>query len=106
MKKIIVQTLVLLGLSVTFAAKVHAQGTTFSYQGRVADTNGPLNSTVAMEFRIYETPAAGAALWAETHSSIAVTNGLFSAVLGQSTPVDGSLFDGGPRWLGISINGG
>jgi trimeric autotransporter adhesin len=85
---------------------VTAQGAVTTYQGRLTDNNGPVNATVALEFRLYPTPAGGSALWTEQHGSIAISNGLFTVVLGQSNPLDGTLFDGSDRWLGISVNGG
>jgi hypothetical protein len=105
MKKIIHPTLTLLSLCLGLVTELCAQDTTFTYQGRLSNTNGPINGTAVIEFRIYATEAGGTPLWSETHAAVPVTNGLFSVALAQNTPVGATLFDGGPRWLGISING-
>jgi hypothetical protein len=87
------------------AVELHGQGSVFTFQGRLNDTNGPLNTNAAMIVRIYAVSSGGAALWQETQSSVPVTNGLFSVALGQSVPVDASILNGNARWLGISVNG-
>src|SRR5687767_10416460 len=103
MKTFILQKLIILAcVGSAFAA--FAQDTTFTYQGRVADTNGPLNGATAMEFRLYATATGGTPLWQETHPSIPVTNGLFSVTLGASATADATIFNGDKRWLGISVN--
>src|SRR5688572_30513085 len=89
----------------TFNPSMHGQDATFTYQGRVSDTNGALNGTASIVFRLYATAAFGGPLWLETHPSVPVSNGLFSVTLGRTTPVDQDIFDGSPRWLGISVNG-
>ena len=38
-------------------------------------------------FRLYNVASGGTALWSETHASLAVTNGLFDVLLGESTPI-------------------
>src|SRR5687767_6832308 len=86
-------------------AELRGQGTSFTYQGRIMDTDGSLNGAASMVFRLYATPTFGVPLWGEAHASIPVSNGLFSITLGRNSPVDETIFNGAPRWLGISVNG-
>src|SRR5687767_10291469 len=88
------------------AAGAQAQGAAFTYQGRLMDTNGVINGSAAMVFRLYATVLGGAPLWQETHNSIPVSNGLFSVILGRGLAADETIFTGAARWLGISVNGG
>ncbi|MBN2355077.1 hypothetical protein JXO59_03130, partial [candidate division KSB1 bacterium] len=77
---------------------------TISYQGILTDASGVAisDSTCQMTFRLYAGEQGGVTLWSETQT-VAVNNGLFSAVLGQEQSFD-LLFDQ-PYWLGISIAG-
>jgi hypothetical protein len=83
-----------------------AQGTAFTYQGRLNDGGGPANGKYDLRFTIYDslnnpgTVIAGPI----TNSAIAVSNGLFTVTLDFGAGV----FAGGPRWLdiGVRTNGG
>ena len=80
-----------------------AQGTAFTYQGRLSDGSGPANGTYNFSFALYPTNVSGAPVGgALTNSSVAVTNGLFTTVLDF-----GSVFDGTAYWLeiGVQTNG-
>ena len=81
-----------------------AQGTAFTYQGRLNDGGAPANGTnYGMVFYLYDAPANGTALGNEGIVSVTVSNGLFTV------PLDfGSQFDGHSRWLEITVqkNGG
>ena len=80
-----------------------AQGTAFTYQGRLNDGSGPANGTYNFSFALYLTNVSGAPVGgALTKSSVAVTNGLFTTVLDF-----GSVFDGTAYWLeiGVQTNG-
>jgi hypothetical protein len=81
-----------------------AQGTAFSYQGRLNDGGQPANGTnYGMVFYLYNVPTGGTALGNLGIVSVTVSNGLFTV------PLDfGNQFDGTPRWLEISVqkNGG
>jgi hypothetical protein len=53
-----------------------------NYQGNLVDADGkPLDGIVTMSFAIYNDSTSGELLWAETHSSVTVVNGLFSVTL-------------------------
>ncbi len=47
---------------------------------------------------------AGISLWSESHPQVMVNDGVFSLIIGSSTPFDGIDFDG-RRFLGISLGG-
>ena len=75
------------------------------YQGRLLDpsTGNPKpNGNYNMTFRLYGVEAGGAALWSEARS-VFVSNGLFSTLLGQTTPLNLNHFDGRDLWLGITV---
>ena len=77
-----------------FPKKIH-------YQGMLQDAAGPMNRTVGATFRIYDTPTGGLPITQET-KQIEVSNGLFSIVLGEFSPLE-LPFDK-PYWLEISLD--
>ena len=75
-----------------------------NYQGRITNTGGfPFNGTYNLTFTIYDAPVGGANLWSETHNGVAVANGLFSIILGTTTPITTSTLSTDSRWLGITL---
>lgn len=76
---------------------------TINYQGYLTNPGGtPVNTTVVMTFRLYNTASAGTALYTETQLSVPVSNGSFNAVIGASTPIP-LPFDV-PYWLTVAVN--
>ncbi|MCP4112933.1 MAG: hypothetical protein GY749_46640 [Desulfobacteraceae bacterium] len=74
-----------------------------NYQGYLADTNrDPINESVSMTFRLYNTADGGNALWTETHANVTITNGIFSVVLGGVTNLAENLFME-ELYLGVSV---
>jgi len=85
-------------------ATLRAQGTTFTYQGRLFDGGPPANGTnYGMVFYLYDAASGGALLGNEGIVSVTVSNGLFTVPLNFD-----NVFNGGPRWLEITVqkNGG
>jgi len=85
--------------------KLHAQGSAFSYQGRLDAHGAPANGTFDFAFTLHDAPASGATFGPEvTTNGIPITNGLFSVVLDFGL----NAFNGGSRWLNIAVrtNGG
>ena len=81
-----------------------AQGTAFTYQGRLNDANGLASGSYDFQFGLYATNAGGAAIAGPvTNSAILVSNGLFLAAIGF-----GSVFNGTNYWLDVAVrtNGG
>lgn len=81
-----------------------AQGTDFTYQGRLLDAGLPANGAYDLTFGLFDDAAAGNQVGtAISETAVGVTNGLFTVVLDY-----GGNFPGAGRWLEISArtNGG
>ncbi|WP_425390263.1 tail fiber domain-containing protein [Ekhidna sp.] len=79
-------------------------GTVFSqklpFQGRLLDGGKPYTGSATIEFSITE-PA-----WSETISNISVTDGYYSVVLGETTPLPDTLFKESPEVImNLTVNG-
>jgi len=75
---------------------------TMNYQGYLTDSEGtPVNGTVDMTFSLYATSGGASALWWEDHS-VTVTDGVYSVVLGNTTPLSPSHFID-PLYLGVQV---
>ncbi len=73
---------------------------TMNYQGYLTDSNGdPVDGTVDITFKIYSVSSGGSHLWAETHNSVEVDDGIFNVIL---TGLTTTILDG-DRWLGIEV---
>lgn len=78
-----------------------------SYQGYIQTAAGaPLNGNVAVRFDITSDAGCASSLWNETHSSVTVTNGYFSAMLGSTTALSASLFSSATRYLKVQVDTG
>ncbi len=80
-----------------------------NYQGKLTNSVGaPVsNGTYNMEFKLYANNSTTTALWTETltgSDKVTVTNGLFSIMLGSTTPFTGVDFDQ-TLYLGVNIGG-
>ena len=84
---------------------LHAQGTTFTYQGRLQNNGSPASGNYDFTFALFNTnstsgsPIGGA----RAETNVGVTNGLFTV------PLDfGNVFTGQATWLSIGVrtNGG
>ena len=81
-----------------------AQGTAFTYQGRLNDAANPASGIYDLRFALYDAAGSGAQQGvALTNTATAVSNGLFTVTLDF-----GNQFPGGNRWLeiGVRTNGG
>jgi len=77
------------------------------YQGRLLDpdTGAPKgDGTYTMIFGVYAESTGGSPLWTEA-KDVAVSKGIFSTLLGDTTPFDTTIFNGQDLWLGISVGG-
>ena len=75
------------------------------YQGRLSDPDSgkPVeDGSYTMVLRLYSAASGGKPLWAEA-KDVTVQDGLFSTVLGDSTPLNQNLFNGRTLWLGIKV---
>ena len=80
-------------------AAANAQGTAFTYQGRLNDTNGPATGTYDLTFSLYRTNWAGIFAGPITNTAVGVTNGLFTVTLDFGP----TAFDGSPLALEIAV---
>ena len=81
-----------------------AQGTAFTYQGRLNDGATAASGIYDLRFAIYDAVSAGTQQGSTlTNSAVAVSNGLFTVTLDF-----GNQFPGANRWLeiGVRTNGG
>ena len=95
--------LVLLSTFTTFyvaqLSTVHAQGTAFTYQGRLNDGTNFAHGRYDLRFAIYDAATAGTRQGGLlTNSATVVSNGLFTVTLDF-----GNQFPGANRWLQISV---
>ncbi len=84
-----------------------AQVPTMHYQGRLLDpgTGKPkADGVYPMTFGLYTTSGGGAPIWSEI-KDVAVTNGIFSTMLGDTTLLNVGNFNGQDLWLGITLSG-
>ena len=75
------------------------------YQGRLTDPGTGLpvaDGSYTMVLRLYGEPSGGKSLWAEA-KDVPVRDGLFSTVLGDTTPLDQGLFNGSSLWLAVKV---
>ena len=79
-----------------------AQGTTFTYQGRLTDGSGPANGVYDLQFSLYDSASGGANLGTNFVEDMSVTNGLFTVPLDFGPGV----FDGSRRFLEIGVRPG
>ncbi|HZR16880.1 MAG TPA: tail fiber domain-containing protein [Verrucomicrobiae bacterium] len=92
--------LVLLCSSFGVPCSMVAQGTAFTYQGRLNDAVNPANGSYDLRFAIYDSASQGTLLAGPlTNSATAVNNGLFTVTIdfGQN------VFSGPIRWLEIGV---
>jgi hypothetical protein len=72
-------------------------------QGRLMNAAGePVAGSVNITFTLYGQLSGGVSLWTETQS-ITLDEGYFSARLGEATPLDPALFDGGELYLAVKV---
>ena len=78
-----------------------------NYQGRLADPTSGLpkaDGTYNITFKIYDAQTDGTLIWSEAQT-VAVSRGLFNVLLGSSTALSASDFDGTSRWLELEVEG-
>ena len=83
---------------------VFAQGTAFTYQGRLQNNGSPASGTYNLTFSLFGTNTTGVAIAGPvTNSAVFVTNGLFLVLIDFGSGV----FTGTTNWLqiGVETNG-
>jgi hypothetical protein len=96
----------LISISITLAFLVcvsttaSAQTTSFTYQGRLADSGTPVNANYDLQFALWNSLSAGAQIGStQTINSVAVSNGVFIVNLDFGA----SAFPGTNRFLEIAV---
>ena len=75
-----------------------------NYQGKLTTPAGAIiDTTVSIEFKIYDDSVGGTILWSETQSSARVENGIFSVYMGSVNPIPFDIWGSGPRYLGVTV---
>jgi len=80
---------------------------TFSYQGTLRQVDGALaNGQFQLTINLYNVPVAGTSLYNESFPAVAVTDGLFSIVIGDQAGkvLDPALFASPNIFLGVTVN--
>ena len=97
MKTKLLLVLALLGAFTYQLTTVHAQGTAFTYQGRLNANNAPATGNYDLTFTLFSASSgAGQVGTPVTNTATAVSNGLFTVTLDF-----GANFAGASRWLEI-----
>src|SRR5436190_12540036 len=96
--------ILLLGaLFLLIAIRCGAQGTAFTYQGRLMDGTNPAAGIYDLRFSIYDAPTGNSIVGtAIDRDDIGVTNGLFAVSLDFGS----AAFTGPARWLDIAVRPG
>src|SRR5207247_1295137 len=71
-----------------------AQGTAFTYQGRLDKAGAPTTGLFDFQFGLYDAPTGGNLLSSEDLDGVPVTNGLFTVTLDFGA----NAFNGQARW--------
>lgn len=76
-----------------------AQGTAFTYQGRLTDNGSPASGLYDLRFSVWDASTNGTRLAGLSNAAVAVSGGLFTTTLDFGPGV----FSGPDRWLQISV---
>ncbi|MEA3340769.1 MAG: hypothetical protein U9R15_12435, partial [Chloroflexota bacterium] len=69
------------------------------YQGVLRDSSGnPINGAHTLTFTLQACPWFCGPVWSEVHTNVPITDGLFSVVLGETSPLTPGLFTGYTGW--------
>src|SRR5215469_6750686 len=98
-------TLILIGVAAACSLFIavnpaFAQGTAFTYQGRLNDNGGPANGTYDFRFRLAVDPLANNYIGSSySTNGLPVANGLFSATMDFGP----GIFTGSNYWLEVDV---
>ena len=88
-----------LTLLLASACWLNAQGTAFTYQGRLTDGGLPATGTYDLQFNLWDSGVDGSRVVSPISvPAVTVSNGLFTVTLDF-----GGVFNGGDRWLAINV---
>ena len=79
-----------------------AVDSSFTYQGRLDDSGGPVNGNCDFRFSLWDAANGGSQVGGNHEvANVTVTEGNFTAVVNDADQFGGSAFDGSNRWLQI-----
>jgi hypothetical protein len=86
--------------SFCLAPPTYAQGTGFTYQGRLNDSGAPANGNYDLTFSLFTTNTTGTPVAGPvTNSAVTVSNGLFTVMIDFGS----SVWNGRTNWLEIAV---
>ena len=101
-----VRRAVIAALVVAWVSLASAGPNAVMYQGSVTGANGtPIpDGNYSMRFSIFSAASGGSNVWQETDANVVVTNGLFSATLGDGTAFGPLFANNDNLWLEVAID--
>ena len=107
MKRKLILILIFSIITTTLLAKVPYL---INYQGKLMENGVPVNGSHNIVFRIYDAPTDGTLIWEGDVQTVQITNGLFSAYIGETTAVGSPIafsnidWGSGDKYLEIQID--
>ncbi len=93
-----------MGVFLCAAAQAQPGTAAFSYQGFLRLQGEPVDGTADFEFRMWDAATQGQSFGNSVSLfDVPVSQGVFTAVLNQNDEFGQSAFDGGQRWLEVSV---
>ena len=90
----------LLLLTLNLQLSTFAQGTAFTYQGRLNSGTNPANGSYDISFSLFAVSSGGGAIAGPvTNSAVTVSNGLFTTTVNLGNP-----FTGASNWLELAVS--
>ncbi len=90
----------LIAVCLSAAPYTLAQGSAFTYQGRLSDNGDPANGTYDIQFTLKDAASGGSSIGVPASiAPLAVSNGIFTVQLNFGSVA----FTGAPRWLEIGV---
>lgn len=80
-------------------------GAEFTYQGQLRQGAGPFTGNADLLFELFDAGTNGNLLGTQTVMAVPVTQGLFTVVLNAGGEFGPDAFNGGMRWVQITVNG-
>jgi len=97
-------SMLLLVLAAGSPARAQDSATVMPYHGRLELSGEAHTGSLEMIFRLFETASGGTALWSETQL-VEIHGGLFSTLLGKTTPISDALHQQPTLYLEIEVDG-
>jgi hypothetical protein len=104
MFKVLIRVFVLVAMTISLLAAPDR----ITYQGKLLEGTIPANGQYEVQVAIYSDDAGTVKVWplaaaAEYHGPLTVVNGLYTIVLGETYPIEPSVFAGSQAYLKIEV---